>query len=142
MLAAGSPILSPGSSADAAEVRDIIVAPLPVYPYDVLKDELIRRTCISESRRLQQMLTTEDLGDRTPSQLLHRVRQLLANATMDDALFRQLFLQFLPDSVRMMLSSADSATLDYLSKLADRILDASTVNPPAVNQVKTGADHF
>ncbi|CAN8000248.1 unnamed protein product, partial [Ixodes hexagonus] len=126
-------VVSALSSADAAEVRDIIIAPPPVAPYDVLKNELVRRTGISEQRRLQRLLTAEELGDKTPSQLLRRMRHLLANATIDDALFRQLFLQRLPNDVRMMLASADSATIEDLAKLADRILDAS--NTSGVNQV-------
>lgn len=121
------------SSTDAAEVRNIIIAPPPVTPYDVLKDELVRRTGLSEQRRLQRLLTAEELGDKTPPQLLRRMKQLLANATIDDTLFRHLFLQRLPNDVRMMLASVDSATVEDLAKLADRIIDVS--NPSGVNQV-------
>ncbi|CAN8021943.1 unnamed protein product, partial [Ixodes persulcatus] len=126
-------VVSALSSTDAAEVRDIIIAPPPVTPYAVLKDEVVCRTGLSEQRRLQRLLTAEELGDKTPSQLLRRMKQLLANATIDDTLFRHMFLQRLPNDVSMMFASADSATVEDLAKLADRIIDVS--NPSDVNQV-------
>lgn len=134
-------VVSALSSTDAAEVRDIIIAPPPTTPYDILRAELVRRTSLSEQRRLQQLLTTEELGDKTPSQLLRRMKHLLGNATIEDSLLRQLFLQRLPNDVRMMLASADSATLDDLAKVADRIVDASTTRAPEVYQATQSSYH-
>ena len=61
----------------ATEVRDIILRPPETQPYDRLREELIKRTATSERRQLLQLLTTEELGDRKPSQLLRRMQQLL-----------------------------------------------------------------
>ena len=55
------------------EVRDLILAPPDRHPYSTLKDQLIKRTAASEQRRLQQLLTAEELGDRKPTQLLCRM---------------------------------------------------------------------
>ena len=53
----------------AQEVRDIIIEP-PIYgPYDSLKAEPVRRTSASEQKHLHQLLISEELGDRKPSQL-------------------------------------------------------------------------
>lgn len=57
----------------ATEVRDIILRLPDARPHDTLRQQLIRRTAASEQRRLQQLLTTEELGDRKPSQLLRRM---------------------------------------------------------------------
>ena len=54
----------------ATEVRDLILNPPDDAPYDLLKATLIKRTEASEQRKLQQLLTAEELGDRKPSQLL------------------------------------------------------------------------
>ncbi|KAG0428538.1 hypothetical protein HPB47_024484, partial [Ixodes persulcatus] len=60
---------------------------------NVLKDKTVHRPGLSEQRRLQRRITTKELEDKASLQLLRRMRELLANATIDDALFRHQFLQ-------------------------------------------------
>ncbi|KAG0424809.1 hypothetical protein HPB47_027984 [Ixodes persulcatus] len=102
----------------AVDFRDIILEPPTTNPYNTLKAELIKRTSASEHRRLQQLLTSEELGDRTPSQLLRRLQQLLGEraATFDPALLRELFLQRLPNNVRIVLTSASGLALSLHRK--------------------------
>ena len=61
----------------ATEVRDLILKPPTVDPYTELKKQLIKRTAASEKKRFRQLFSTEELRDRTPSQLLRRMQQLL-----------------------------------------------------------------
>ena len=120
----------------AAEVRDLILKPPDADPYDRLKEELIKRTTASEQRRLQLLFNAEDLGDRTPSQLLRRMQQLLGDkaATADQSFLRQLFLQRLPPNVRMVLASTkDNEDLESLASLADKVVEVAS---PAVNTVQ------
>lgn len=116
--------------ATAAIVRDILRAP-PDNPFDHLKDELIRRTTASEQRRLQQLLTSEELGDRKPTDLLRRMHQLLGDRPdrVEEPIFRELFLQRLPSNVRMILSASEIASTEALARMADRIME---VNTPAI----------
>ncbi|KAH6920811.1 hypothetical protein HPB50_028200 [Hyalomma asiaticum] len=100
--------------------------------YTTLKQLLISRLTPSEPQRLEQLLHDTELGDRTPSQLLRHMRQLLhtADATTTDAdsrLLRELFLQRLPVNVRMILASAADKRLSELAELADSVL---AVAPP------------
>ena len=48
----------------AVEVRDLLLKPPADNPYDTLKAELIKRTAASEQRKLQQLISGEELGDR------------------------------------------------------------------------------
>ena len=112
----------------ATEVRDLLLRPPEETPYEVLKAELTKRTSASEQRRIQELLSAEELGDRTPSQVLRHIQQLLGNmARMVDAtLLRELFLQCLPTNVRMVITpSAGALNIDELAQLADRIMEAS-----------------
>lgn len=112
----------------ATEVRDLILHPPATRPYDTLRDQLVKRTAASDQRRLQQLLHSEELGDRKPSQLLRKMQQLLGDsaAATDSGFVRGLFLQRLPANVRMVLASApDSASLEDLADLADRVVEAA-----------------
>ena len=131
-----------GLSSDvAAEVRDLLLKPPEEEPYNKLKAALLKRTGISEQRRLQQLLQGEELGDRRPTQLLRKMRQLLGDKTptaVDDVLFRELFLQRLPTTVRMVLASSPPATsMDELASLADRVMETQLVANPTVSTVNS-----
>jgi len=113
----------------ATEVRDLILQPPDHNPYDTLKEQLIKRTAASEQRRLQQLFSAEELGDRKPTQLLRHMQQLLGDkaSITDSSFLRELFLQRLPPNVRMVLaSSADTITLEELASLADKIMEVAT----------------
>ena len=45
----------------AVEVRDLILRPPSDDPYRALKEQLTKRTALSEQRRLQQLFTEEEL---------------------------------------------------------------------------------
>ena len=98
-------------------------------PYDKLKTALIGRTATSEQRRLQQLLNSEELGDRKLSQLLRQMQQLLGDkaTTIDQSFLRELFIQRLPPNVRMVLASTDKMTLTKLAELADKVVEATTL---------------
>ncbi|XP_038050815.1 uncharacterized protein LOC119723965 [Patiria miniata] len=119
------------------EVRDLVITPPKKNPYQKLKEEMIKRTSASEQKRLQMLLTEEELGDKKPSQLLRRMRQLLGEHKLEEGIFKQLFLQRLPSNAQLVLaSSRDSVSLEQLAALAERILE---VYVPPVNVVTTPA---
>ena len=121
----------------AQEVRDLLIKPPAIDPYQALKKELIRRTSASEQKRLHQLLISEELGDRKPSQLLRRMRQLLGENTLEDSILRQLFLQRLPTNAQLILaSSGDAVTIDQLAVIADKIAEV-TPTPQAIAAVAT-----
>ena len=115
----------------AAEVRDLLIKPPADSPYTTLKMQLTKRTTASEQRKLQLLFTSEELGDRKPTQLLRRMQQLLGDRTamMDESFLRELFLQRLPSNVRMVLASTpDTTGLAQLADLADKVMEVAA--PP------------
>ena len=112
----------------ATEVRDLILKPPATNPYDKLREELVKRTTASEQRRLQLLFNAEELGDRTPSQLLRWMQQLLGDkaATADKSFLRELFMQRLPPNVTMVLASTkEDEELESLASLADKVVEVA-----------------
>ncbi|XP_064480382.1 uncharacterized protein LOC135393943 [Ornithodoros turicata] len=105
-----------------AEIRDIILRPPAEAPYDTLKRELLART-LSTHRRLQQLLSAEELGDQKPSQLLRRMGHLTGDTPLDSTILQELFLHRLPSDIRVVLTAAGEMTMGDMALLADRILD-------------------
>ena len=68
----------------AAEIRDLILTPPEENQNDVLKVQLIKWTAASEQRHLQQLFSSEELGDRKPTQLLRRLQQLAGDTSGAD----------------------------------------------------------
>ena len=121
----------------AMEVRDLLLNPPADNPYDTLKAQLIKRITASEQRKLQQLISGEELGDRKPTQLLRRMQQLLGDklgSSSDTNLFlRELFLQRLPANVRMVLASMDmSMDISKLADMADMVMEVATPTVAAI----------
>ncbi|CAI9728498.1 Hypothetical predicted protein [Octopus vulgaris] len=120
-------------------IRDLIMAPPGSVSYEVFKTTLINRTSESQQKRLHQLLISEELGDKTPSQLLRRMKQLLGDETLPEKIFKQLFLQRLPSNTQVVLASTrENTSLEELAELADKIAEVphryptvSTVTPAA-----------
>ena len=110
----------------AVEVRDLLLESPGDNPYDTLKEELIRRTSASTQKRLHQLLIAEELGDRKPTQLLRRMRQLLGDHKLEESILKQLFLQRLPANVQLILAPTNEAvSIDQLAVIADRVLEVT-----------------
>ena len=134
-------VISSLSPEFAVEVRDLLLKPPAVNPYDTLRAELIKRTAASEQRKLQQLISGEELGDRKPTQLLRRMQQLLGDklgASASSTFLRELFLQRLPPNVRMVLASADaSMELNKLADMADKVMEVATPTISAIVDTHT-----
>ncbi|VDP03243.1 unnamed protein product [Schistosoma mattheei] len=108
----------------AAEVGDLIDHVPELEPYDKLKTAVIQRTTVPDEKKLQQLLTSCDLGDKRPSQLLRHMKQLAGPYKLDEALLKQMWFQRLPHSVRQILSvSGKSVALDDLADMADKMME-------------------
>ena len=120
----------------AMEVRDILISLPANQPFSILKEKLLLRTTVSEQRKLQTLLTTVELGDRTPSQLLREMQGLLWESVqqIDQALIRELFLQRIPPSIGMILASTGpDISLYTQATLADKMMEVS----PSLNNINT-----
>ncbi|UYV74058.1 hypothetical protein LAZ67_11001992 [Cordylochernes scorpioides] len=111
----------------AIEVREFIISPPPDNKYDALKKAIIKCTADSEFKKLQQLLTQEELGDRLPSQLLRHLRQLIGESKpVSDTTLKMLWMQRLPKNIQIILTTQEQASLNSLADLADRVTEITS----------------
>lgn len=120
-------VLSVLSPEIAEEVADVITKPDPVAPYSKLKEAIINRTSLSDTQRLRQLLSGEELGNRKPSQLLlRRMRQLVNDSRyVNDQVMKELFFQQMPVNIKLILVSLGTLNLEQIADVADRILEST-----------------
>ncbi|XP_050030519.1 uncharacterized protein [Dermacentor andersoni] len=120
-------VISALSSEVADEFDDFMRAPHPAAPYDDFRAIVLTRKTVSERSRLHQLLNAGELRDCRPSQLLHRIRQLLGDRTQDSEspLLRELFLQRLPQTLVAVLAASDDMLLDKVAELPYHVNDYS-----------------
>ncbi|CAM1306475.1 Uncharacterised protein r2_g1628 [Pycnogonum litorale] len=123
----------------ASEVRDLIITPPADEPYTVLKNAVISRTSGTKPQWMKQLLTTEELGDRKPTQLLRRMEHLMDGYNIDQQpLFKEVFLSRLPSTVRAVLATTpEGMSMSDQAALADRVMEAA--GHLAVNQAQASS---
>lgn len=112
----------------AAEVEDIISDTVSQNKYERLKTELIKRLSASRDRKVKQLLTHEELGDRKPSQFLRHLKQL-AGPDIPEDFMRTIWTSRLPSSTQSIIASQAKTPLDELAELADKIHDVVAPSP-------------
>ncbi|XP_023211929.1 uncharacterized protein K02A2.6-like [Centruroides sculpturatus] len=124
----------------ATEVEDILAAPPNTDKYKTIKRALIDRLSQSEAQRLEKLIRTEELGDRTPSQILRRLRTLAGHTVTED-LLRSIWLSRLPTDIQKILTVSEG-TLESLAKIADRLSEMypSTPNISATSTASATVD--
>ena len=120
----------------ATEVEDVIINPPATEKYIKLKTELIMRLSESREKKVHQLLTHEELGDRKPSQFLRHL-QHLPGPKVPEEFLRTIWSSRLPSNIQSIFASQDSARLDALADLADRIHDVM----PRGHQVAATSTH-
>ena len=117
----------------AGEIRDVLLHPPENGKYDAIKQALLKQNVLSDQKRLQELLSKEDLGDRKPTQILRRMNQLVGETVFDPKILKALFIQKLPSAVQGILMSSDDKTeLSVLAEMADKIMEVTT---PQINKV-------
>jgi hypothetical protein len=102
------------------QIEDILFDPPATRRYELLKAELIRRLTDSDRKRVQRLLETEEIGDRTPSQFYRDLKKLATPAISEDRILT-LWKNRLPTNMRLILASAKATSANDLTDIADRI---------------------
>ncbi|XP_058806335.1 uncharacterized protein LOC131672853 [Phymastichus coffea] len=103
---------------------DVLQNPPSTGAYDNLKEQIIRRYGDTATQRLHKFFSGLTMGDRTPSQLLRRMRTLAGGTINDDAI-RVRWLDLMPTTLSRMLRIMRNTTLDDLALTADELAETS-----------------
>ena len=118
----------------ATRLLDLISRPPVDNKYKTLKDRLISTFGLSKHERASRLLHFRPLGDSKPSTLMDEMLALLGDHP-PCLLFKQLFLERLPEDIRIQL--VDSKIDDY-RRLARRA-DATAPTPCSVDRLLDGS---
>ncbi|GFU74288.1 transposon Tf2-9 polyprotein [Trichonephila clavipes] len=121
----------------ATIIRDVIMNPDPVEPYEKARMELIKRSGESFHQEIRKLLIGEELGDRRPSELLRVMRRRAESHSVPDDLMLELFQQHLPTRVQSILAAISPLTLEKAAEVADRVME---VTPVAVSACSVSSD--
>ena len=111
------------TSATAGRVVSLLERPPTRNKYTTLKAHLLDTFGLNESERARQLLSLPGLGDRKPSELMDHMLALLGDH-QPCFLFKELFLQQLPDQVRLALANSAITDFRLLSREADKFFSA------------------
>ena len=120
----------------ASLVMDVLQAPPAQGKYESLKKRLSSVFSMDDYERASRLLHLSGLGEDKPSTLMAKMKALLGSADMG-ILFRQIFLEQMPENIRSHLVSAKEKDLSKLVDQADRIWLA-TLDSSSVSQVVQG----
>ncbi|XP_046629054.1 uncharacterized protein LOC124309436 [Neodiprion virginianus] len=121
------------------EISDIIEQPVDEQSYTRLKETLIKRFSESSERQLHRLLSEIELGDKKPSQLLRKMRNLGKNEATD-SLLRTKWMSLLPQNVTNILLVAHDVDLNKLAEMADKLMEFAGGCVTAVNTTNSQGD--
>lgn len=104
------------------EVKDIVNAPPTENKFAKLKSELIKRLSASRQKKHRELLVSEEMGDRKPSQFFRHLKTLAGSDVSEDFL-KTIWSSRLPQHLQTVVASQPTLSLEQLAELADTVHD-------------------
>lgn len=115
-------------------VSDLLRSPPESNMYDTLKEVLISRHSLSESKRLEELLSSSEIGDRSPSALFRDMESIMGSSNIvNPDLLKRLWLRKLPEQVKIQVTTSDFVEMPMILTLADRVWEV--INTLSVSSV-------
>ncbi|XP_078487863.1 uncharacterized protein LOC144745813 [Ciona intestinalis] len=104
----------------ATRLLDLLENPPREQKYTAIKERLLQTFSLSRQQRARRLLDMPPLGDRKPSALMDEMLSLLGNHE-SCLLFEELFLQRMPNDIRICLAKEDLEEPRQLARRADQL---------------------
>ena len=118
----------------AGRLVDVLAHPPTENAYESLKARLLMTYGLGRRDRAARLLRMPGLGDRKPSALMDDMLSLMDGHT-PCFLFETLFLEQLPEDIRLRLADADFVNPRVLAATADVLRQVKTVSRPEIDRV-------
>lgn len=119
----------------AGRLLDLLRAPPTENKYTAIKTRLMKTFGLTRRVRANRLLQMGDLGDRPPSVLMDEMLALL-DGHAPCMLFEQLFLNRMPDAIRLQLADADFTDPRKVAERADELWQSMSSNDgPTIHRV-------
>lgn len=111
---------------DVAEsVADLLENPPENQLYESLKKALIERHSLSIERRIQKLISGEEMGDKRPSEFYRTLKQLAGSSgTVGDELIKKIWVSRLPNLINISLIPHKDDNIAKSCEVADQIWEA------------------
>lgn len=119
----------------ATRLLDLINQPPTENKYKTLKDRLVDSFGLSKRERATRLLHFRPLGDTKPSVLMDEMLALLGDHP-PCLFFEQLFLERLPEDIRIQLVNAKIEDHRQLTKRADALWASRDMEPATANAIQ------
>lgn len=103
-------------------MSDLLRNPPQTDMYITLKEALIARHSLSENKRLEELLSASEIGDRSPSALFRDMESIMGSSNIvNPDLLKRLWLRKLPEQVKIQVTSSNFEEMPMLLTLADKV---------------------
>ena len=90
--------------------------------YAVLKQYLLGRYSMTETQRIEALLSNQEIGDMKPSDFYLSMRETAGSTTaISDQLIFKLWLRRLPQAVQVAVVALEGKTIDQILSTADKV---------------------
>lgn len=115
-------------------IYDVITNPPQENLYKILKETIISRLTLSEEKRLDELLSNSELGDRKPSEFYREMLGMVGGSQMvSQDLLIKLWKRRLPKTILVAITASGKDTLYDILDLADKIWE--TYKPVNISSI-------
>lgn len=127
--------------ATASRLVDVLSSPPNENKYDYLKQRLISTFGLTRRERASRLLHFSSMGDKKPSELMDEIL-LLLDGHIPCLLAEQVFLEQLPEDVRLQIADSDFSDPRALALRADTLcLAKQQSNAHLIHRVSAPSPH-
>lgn len=117
-------------------VVDLLRNPPNENKYEMLKEALISRHSMSENKKLEELLSSSEMGDRSPSSFYREMENLTGNSNfVNQSLLKKLWLRKLPENIKLAVTCYNVEEVTELLAMADRLWE--TTQSSRISEIKS-----